>query len=184
MARIPFDPADFRRYYTVELRLKEGWDRGIPRDTLLIHEVRSNGLSYLIKSNGGPERLPGSSFTDSANGLQISVLSLNPTLGQATITIESNIALRCLAGYLWREAGPGDYVCVTAATRAQTLYDNSQASSRVQPGGGGYGSDTCITGYVWREAFPNDHVCVTYPTRLQAQNDNGQAANRVVPFVS
>lgn len=33
--------------YTVEFRRKAGWDRGIPEDAVLIHEVRSNSLSYL-----------------------------------------------------------------------------------------------------------------------------------------
>jgi hypothetical protein len=33
--------------YTLELRQKAGWDRSIPRHAVLVHEVRSNGSSYL-----------------------------------------------------------------------------------------------------------------------------------------
>jgi hypothetical protein len=33
--------------YTIEFRRKTGWDRAIPRDAVLVHEVRTNGNSYL-----------------------------------------------------------------------------------------------------------------------------------------
>jgi hypothetical protein len=36
----------------------------------------------------------------------------------------------CIYGYVWREAVPGDHVCVTGETRAQAAYDNSQAAAR------------------------------------------------------
>jgi hypothetical protein len=36
----------------------------------------------------------------------------------------------CLQGYVWREAVPGDHVCVTPETRAQAAQDNSLAASR------------------------------------------------------
>ena len=81
----------------------------------------------------------------------------------------------CRQGYVWREAFPGDRVCVTPGTRTQAASDNSQASSRRVPGG----SDTCRQGYVWREARPSDHVCVTPQVRTQTASDNRQAANRL-----
>lgn len=84
----------------------------------------------------------------------------------------------CLQGWVWRDARPGNHVCVTPATRSQAAADNALAASRRQPGGGPYGPDTCIQGYVWREAFPGNHVCVTPATRSQAAADNAQAANR------
>jgi len=85
----------------------------------------------------------------------------------------------CKQGYVWREAFPGDYVCVTPQTREQAASDNGQANARRQPGGGPYGPDTCRQGYVWREARAGDHVCVTPSARDQAAADNRQAANRV-----
>ena len=84
----------------------------------------------------------------------------------------------CLQGYVWREAVPGDHVCVTPETRAQAAQDNSLADSRRSPTGGAYGPDTCLQGYVWREAVPGDHVCVTPETRAQAAQDNSLADSR------
>lgn len=85
----------------------------------------------------------------------------------------------CRQGYVWREAFPGDHVCVTPAVRSQAALDNNQASAHKMPGGGPYGPDTCRQGYVWREARPGDHVCVTPETRAQTASDNRQAANRL-----
>lgn len=45
-------------HYTIEYRIKGGWDQGIPRTTVLLHRV-VNGRSYLI-TGSGPERLAGS----------------------------------------------------------------------------------------------------------------------------
>ncbi len=84
----------------------------------------------------------------------------------------------CLEGYVWRDAFPGDHVCVTGATRAQAASDNSQAAARRSPTGGAYGPDTCIFGFVWRQAIPSDHVCVTGAIRSQTWADNAQAAAR------
>src|SRR5262245_20188723 len=84
----------------------------------------------------------------------------------------------CRQGYVWREALPGDHVCVTPETREQAARDNEQAARRRQPGGGDYGPNTCRQGFVWREARPGDAVCVTPETRSQAAHDNAQAAAR------
>jgi hypothetical protein len=84
----------------------------------------------------------------------------------------------CRQGFVWREAFPGDHVCVSPGTRSQASQDNSQAGARRQPGGGPYGPNTCVQGYVWREARPNDLVCVTPETRAQAASDNAQASAR------
>ena len=78
----------------------------------------------------------------------------------------------CLQGFVWREAAPGDHVCVTPDVRQQTRIDNAQAAARRSPTGGPYGPDTCLAGFVWREAFAGDHVCVAAQTRTQAAQDN------------
>jgi hypothetical protein len=85
----------------------------------------------------------------------------------------------CRPGFVWREAFPGDHVCVTPETRAQATYDNSQAEARRDPTGP-YGPDSCIQGYVWREAYPGDHVCVTPEVRAQTAEDNRLAETRRV----
>lgn len=84
-------------------------------------------------------------------------------------------------GYVWRDAGPNDHVCVSPSTRDQAAYDNSQASSRVNPSGP-YGPDTCLQGYVWREAFDGDHVCVTTAIHAQAAYDNAHAAEHTYSY--
>ena len=80
----------------------------------------------------------------------------------------------CILGYVWREAVPGDHVCVTPDERQQAAFDNSQAPSRVDPNGA-YGPDTCIQGYVWRQVVQTDHVCVTRATMLAAIAANNAA---------
>jgi hypothetical protein len=85
----------------------------------------------------------------------------------------------CLQGYVWRQAFAGDYVCVTPGNRAEAAADNAAAVSRVQPGGGAYGTYTCQQGYVWRQVVPDDYVCVTPGVRAEAAYDNSQANNRV-----
>ena len=78
----------------------------------------------------------------------------------------------CQQGYVWREAYPGDHVCVTPETRAQVAADNAAAASRrVSPN-----SDICIKGYVWRNARPEDHVCVTPQIRKQTDEEKRRAS--------
>ncbi|MEU1038720.1 hypothetical protein [Streptomyces sp. NPDC005907] len=81
----------------------------------------------------------------------------------------------CATSLVWREAVPGDYVCVPPGVRTRASQDNAAAASRVQPGGGAYGDDTCTQGYVWRESRPSDHVCVPPPTRTYTWNENANA---------
>lgn len=81
----------------------------------------------------------------------------------------------CQSGYVWREAFPGDHVCVNPDRREQAAHDNSQARANVRPAGGPYGPDTCREGLVWREARPMDHVCVTPITRSLTARENGLA---------
>src|SRR5262249_54519566 len=51
--------ADDNNYYTIEYRMKSGWDQAIPQATGLVHRVTGR-VSYLITAGGGPERLVGS----------------------------------------------------------------------------------------------------------------------------
>jgi hypothetical protein len=108
----------------------------------------------------------------------ILVASLVSGLAVTAAHAQSPAPDACRQGYVWREAFPGDHVCVTPATRTQAAQDNSQADARRQPGGGVSGPNTCLQGYVWREARPGDLVCVTPETRAQAAADNREAAAR------
>jgi hypothetical protein len=101
-------------------------------------------------------------------------LFLLPTMGIQAQSLHHGRET-CKQGFVWREAGPGDRVCVTPDTRSQTADDNRRAHSRRIPG-----EDTCKQGYVWREAFSGDLVCVPPQTRAQAREDNNLAPSRLV----
>lgn len=81
----------------------------------------------------------------------------------------------CKPGYVWREAFPGDTVCVAPRRRDDVRAENRMARSRVQPGGGAYGPDTCVNGYVWRETRATDHVCVLPISRDIVARENASA---------
>jgi TIR domain len=88
----------------------------------------------------------------------------------------------CLTGFVWRDARPGDKMCVTPETRQRTAEENRSAALRREPGGGAYGANTCRQGYVWREAFVGDAICVPPDSRQAAAADNRLAAQRIVPL--
>jgi hypothetical protein len=84
----------------------------------------------------------------------------------------------CIQGFVWREARPGDTVCVTPDIRTATAQQNANAAQNREPNGGAYGPNTCKQGFVWREAFDGDVACVTPGVRQQAATDNAAAASR------
>ncbi|MFN9973530.1 MAG: hypothetical protein ACK58T_26940, partial [Phycisphaerae bacterium] len=84
----------------------------------------------------------------------------------------------CLPGFVWREAFPGDRVCVPPATRTATAEENRLGQSRRVLA---YGPDTCRDGFVWREANPGDRVCVTPEARSRTAAENAAAPTRVQP---
>ena len=83
----------------------------------------------------------------------------------------------CIQGFVWREAIPGDNVCVTPAVRDATAAQNANAAANRDPDGA-YGSNSCKQGFVWREAFDGDVVCVTPDVRAATKADNAAAASR------
>ena len=180
LIRVPFDPGDPFRYYTVEFRKKAGWDNGLSASIVLIHEIRTDAnnvmISYLLRQRTG-NRDPVQSLN--ANGVSVNVTST--TANVATVQVTSDYVNRCLMGFVWREANPADRVCVIGQIRTETHNDNAQAASRRQPGGGASGPDTCRVGFVWREAFANDHVCVPPATRTRTAQENQTAADRRNP---
>jgi hypothetical protein len=175
LVRVPVDANDPDHYFTVEYRRPKGWSSGLPGDQVLISEVLG-GRSFLLRDNAAtnPGRPPWSQLT--ALGAVIGVTATGGTT--ATVHIESNIVDQCKAGFVWRDAGPNDRVCVTTTVRQQNRDDNAAAPSRWVNGPSG--PHTCVQGYVWREAFAGDQVCVTTAQRTQASNDNTAAASRRV----
>ncbi|MDH5676826.1 MAG: FG-GAP-like repeat-containing protein [Myxococcales bacterium] len=72
-------------YYTLEYREKYGYDSGIPRNTVLVHEIK-NGSSYLISSDNGPERLAGQSYT-LPDGVVVRVTSVSTSHHRARVEV-------------------------------------------------------------------------------------------------
>lgn len=113
------------------------------------------------------------------------LIRLTPTLLLAVLIALAATAVQaaphpdtCTDGYVWREAYPGDHVCVPPATREQAVEDNRLGVTRREPQGSAYGPDTCRPGFVWREARADDHVCVTPEVRAQTARDNLLAHTR------
>lgn len=195
MVRIPFDPFDLQRYYTIEYRVKQDWDSGFPKDVVLIHEISKKNFtscddgstfkgeyrSYLL--NDHSSRMAIESMND-RDGITISVISKSPASGTAVVRVQSTQPERCIVGFVWREAGPNDRVCVTAARRTQVSAENDKANDTRDPNGGAFGPNTCIKGYVWREAFANDLVCVVPSSRTQAQTENDEAYLKRIGFAA
>ena len=77
----------------------------------------------------------------------------------------------CKNGYVWRDAIPGDHVCVSPDSRATAANENAIAGSRIDPGGA-YGPNSCVAGFVWREAYAGDVVCVTGERRSAVRQEN------------
>lgn len=188
LVRVPYDPADPFRYYTIEVMQQFGWATGIPATTVLIHDVRRNKdqngagvgsqLAWLQRNLAAPDRAPAQQI--SANGVTITVSRVNSATGQATVRVSSDMARRCVVGFVWREAAPSDFVCVPGAERDETREENRLGPSR-RAGSGSFGPDTCIQGFVWREAFTGDRVCVESTSRTRARRSNELAVERANP---
>jgi hypothetical protein len=71
--------------YTVEFRRQAGWDRAIPRDAVLIHEVRANGLSYLPEIYG--DYGVGDQFVTPDPKVWIRVTAIDAASGTATVRL-------------------------------------------------------------------------------------------------
>lgn len=84
----------------------------------------------------------------------------------------------CRQGFVWRNAYPGDAVCVPPARMKQVEIENGNAAS-TRAGSGPSGPDTCKSGFVWRAARPSDLVCVTLQSRAVVKQENDTAWDRV-----
>jgi len=72
--------------YTLEFRRRAGWDRNIPEDAVLIHEVRSNGLSYLQPGIWG-RFLAGQEFVTPDPKVFIRVAGIDSAIGTASLRV-------------------------------------------------------------------------------------------------
>ena len=195
MVRIPFDPFDLQKYYTIEYRVDQNWDNGFTNDVVLIHEISKKNFvrcsdgstidgqyrSYII--NNKSTNVATEEITD-RDGITISLISRTPASGTAVVRVQSTQPERCIIGYVWREAGPNDRVCVTGIRRTQVRDENAAADDTRNPNGGPFGPNTCKQGFVWREAFQDDVVCVVPSSRTQAQDENNEAYWKRIGFAA
>ncbi|MBI1422128.1 MAG: hypothetical protein GC149_01595 [Gammaproteobacteria bacterium] len=87
---------------------------------------------------------------------------------------------QCRPGFVLRNAGPKDAVCVSPSARDRVASENKVAAARRDPKGH-YGPNSCKSGFVWRGAFDGDVVCVTPRSRDLARSENKMAASTRVP---
>jgi M6 family metalloprotease-like protein len=75
--------------YIVEFVMNDGWDRGLSSPTVLIHRITGGDWhSYLVEEQWGPRRLGGTSYSDTANNVEIIVSAIDATAMTATITVQ------------------------------------------------------------------------------------------------
>lgn len=122
--------------YTVEFRRRAGWDRSIPRDAVLVHEVRSNGNSYLPVR--GLNLVAGEEFVTPDPKVFIRVTTIDAISDTATLRIW-DIPNGCLRK---EDSKPKVYLIQNGAKRwvtsPQVLFGlgKTWADVRVVPDGG------------------------------------------------
>jgi hypothetical protein len=85
-------------YYTLELRDKSLWDRGIPQNSVLLHIHGLDGFSYWIDKIGGTfvgtggAFYAGDQYTDTANNVVFAVMSMNTAGHTAVVAIAGGAA--------------------------------------------------------------------------------------------
>jgi len=85
-------------YYTLELRDKSLWDRGIPQNSVLLHIHGLDGFSYWIDKIGGTFVGTGGAFyagdrySDAANNVVFAVMSMNTAGHTAVVAIAGGAA--------------------------------------------------------------------------------------------
>jgi len=77
----------------------------------------------------------------------------------------------CEPGYVWRLAGPDDFVCVRPYWAEQAKTDNENNDDNSFDAGGDEGHK-CKEGFEFRYAFPGDEVCVTPDVREATRKQN------------
>ncbi|WP_164478655.1 hypothetical protein [Mycolicibacterium stellerae] len=199
-----------------------GWKGFHDYDFYFVDVLREGGTwnSIKHKSEGdwGWQRVevsPGTTYTFRVQGC-VSGLFGDPCSNwspEVSVTIDPSLPYgpdTCKQGYVWRDAVPGDHICVTPERRDKVATDNALAASRAPaqaPAGRGpevgtecnplfkkvgdplpegcnelTGQKFCNDGFVGRDANMHDTVCVEPAERntIAAENANPRA-NMVKP---
>jgi hypothetical protein len=94
MAQIPV-PGRETRCYSVEARIRNGYDEALPGDGVIIHEIDTTrempAEPVKNPAREHPLWLPGETFTDTANGVHVTVHAATATGFEVGIRIESEM---------------------------------------------------------------------------------------------
>lgn len=107
-------------------------------------------------------------------GAMFALATLLPDRGMPAPIVET---AGCLPGFVWRQAAPGDAVCVGFMSRDRVALENRLAPARRDPRAGS-GAVACRDGMVWREAVAGDTTCVPPRVRDAVRRENELAALR------
>ncbi|MGA7731066.1 MAG: hypothetical protein WCD37_07315 [Chloroflexia bacterium] len=72
--------------FTIEFHQKAGWDQAIPEDAVIIHEIRDNGLSYLLPGVRG-QFVAGQQFVTPDPKVYVRVMAIDHAIGTATVSL-------------------------------------------------------------------------------------------------
>lgn len=127
-------------YYTVELRSKSGWDRGIPRDAFVLHLKGQDNVAYWVDDAGGNgEMLPGEEFVNAAESTYVAANSIDGPAGTGVVTV-AGCKINTVLTYVGSTGGDySDDVTLAADLKVA----GSSAPVPGAPVALGVGSDTC-----------------------------------------
>ena len=166
-----------RRWCYIEHPGPDGWVAG----NYLVASGGSGGSASSGSGSSGSDAAAAAIFGAIIGGIIGSSSSSSPAPAPAPAPALPYGPDTCKSGYVWREAIPGDHICVHPSRRTAAARENSIAGSRVNPAGGSHGANTCKRGFVWREAYRGDVVCVTTSRRTQVSRENRDGpSHRVV----
>jgi hypothetical protein len=80
-------PVSAERSLFVEFRSRSGWDAGLLRDTVLIHELRAGDATPWLVDSPDAEWLDGEVYDDPASNVSIKVESINSQGKTATVSV-------------------------------------------------------------------------------------------------
>jgi hypothetical protein len=145
------------------------------QNTLLKCELKNNP-GPILKERGPLQPRPPGPLDATRENPRVRVLPVIIPQSARVSEGSSSIELRCLSGFVWREAAANDNVCVAPDSRTRAAEENRTAGTH-RAGGN---TLNCVPGLVWREAFPNDTVCVTPGRRAEVREENRSATQRQI----
>lgn len=179
-------------YDSYFININENIEPGLPRNTRTIHHDDDGTWGYQRVEG----LAPGRTYYFEVQGCTKSLAGLleDNCRGWSQVYAAGTLDPRlCISGYVWREAVPGDLVCVLPEERDIHIpNDNAQHSAHSQlrfvPDGCPLINHKarscrvleCIAPFVWRFVTPADKVCVPPERAAQVAADNAAAASRQI----